>query len=129
MRLFTAELSINITNIRFCCELKNCNWQKLLQYSQRRSENQFPKCSALWKLVTAKHFKLLSQKAQDFFSKFDQIRSFVWIWSHLLKKSLMENFIFWAVALSKILFRILTHLIHAFSENNLFQFTFCCKVV
>ena len=31
---------------------------------------------------------------KDFFSKFDQIRSFLRIWSHLLKKSLMENFIF-----------------------------------
>ena len=28
---------------------------------------------------------------KDFFSKSDQIRSFLWIWSHLLKKSLMEN--------------------------------------
>ena len=27
---------------------------------------------------------------KDFFSKCDQIRSFLWIWSHLLKKSLME---------------------------------------
>ena len=34
---------------------------------------------------------------QDFFSKCDQIFSFLWIWSHLLKKSLMENFIFCAV--------------------------------
>ena len=33
---------------------------------------------------------------KNFFSKYDQIRSFLWIWSHLLKKSLMENFIFWA---------------------------------
>ena len=31
---------------------------------------------------------------KDFFSKYDQIPSFLWIWSHLLKKSLMENFIF-----------------------------------
>ena len=30
---------------------------------------------------------------KDFFSKCDQIRSFLQIWSHLLKKSLMENFI------------------------------------
>ena len=30
----------------------------------------------------------------NFFSKCDQIRSFLWIWSLLLKKSLMENFIF-----------------------------------
>ena len=34
---------------------------------------------------------------KDFFSKCDQIRSFLWIWSHLLKKSLMENFNFRAV--------------------------------
>ena len=30
---------------------------------------------------------------KDFFSKCDQIRSFLRIWSHLLKKSLIENFI------------------------------------
>ena len=34
---------------------------------------------------------------KDFFSKCDQIRSFLWIWSHLLKKSLMGNFIFYAM--------------------------------
>ena len=31
------------------------------------------------------------------FSKCDQIRSFLQIWSHLLKKSLMKNFIFCAM--------------------------------
>ena len=34
---------------------------------------------------------------KDFFSKCDQIRSFLQIWSHLLKKSLIENFIFCAL--------------------------------
>ena len=38
---------------------------------------------------------------KDFFSKCDQIRSFfrssLRIWSHLLEKSLMKNFIFCAV--------------------------------
>ena len=34
---------------------------------------------------------------KDFFSKCDQIRSFLRIWSQLLKKSLMENFIFCAM--------------------------------
>ena len=34
---------------------------------------------------------------KDLFSKCDQIRSFLRIWSHLLKKSLMENFNFCAV--------------------------------
>ena len=35
----------------------------------------------------------------DFFSKYDQIRSFLRIWSHSLKKSVMENFVFCAVIL------------------------------
>ena len=35
---------------------------------------------------------------KDFFSKCDQIRSFLGIWSYLLKKSLMENLIFCAVS-------------------------------
>ena len=34
---------------------------------------------------------------KDFFSKFDQIRSFLWIWSYFLKKSFIENFIFCTV--------------------------------
>ena len=34
---------------------------------------------------------------KGFFSKCDQIRKKLRIWSHLLKKSLMENFIFCAV--------------------------------
>ena len=34
---------------------------------------------------------------KDFFSKCDQIRSFLRIWSHLLKKFLMENLIFCAM--------------------------------
>ena len=34
---------------------------------------------------------------KDFSSKCDQIPSFLWIWSHLLKKFLIENFIFGAV--------------------------------
>ena len=36
---------------------------------------------------------------KDFFSKCDKIHSFLQIWSHLLKKSLMENFIFCVVTL------------------------------
>ena len=34
---------------------------------------------------------------KDFFSKCDQIRSFMRIWSHLLKESLMENSTFCVV--------------------------------
>ena len=37
-------------------------------------------------------------KNKVFFSKWDQIHGFLWIWSHLLEKSLKENFIFCAVS-------------------------------
>ena len=40
---------------------------------------------------------------KDFFNKCDQISSFLRIWSHLLKKSSMENFIFWVVFFFSIL--------------------------
>ena len=38
---------------------------------------------------------------KDFSSKCDQIRSFLRIWAHLLKESLMESFIFCAVSSNK----------------------------
>ena len=46
-------------------------------------------------LLTAQKMKF---SIKDFFSKCDQIRSLLRIWSLLLKKSLMEYFIFCAVA-------------------------------
>ena len=39
---------------------------------------------------------------REFFSKCDQIRRKLRIWSHLLKKSLMESFIFCVVSISRI---------------------------
>ena len=39
----------------------------------------------------------MKPSVKDFFSRCDQIRSFLRIWSHLLKKSLVGNFIFCAV--------------------------------
>ena len=45
---------------------------------------------------------------KDIFSKCDQIRSFLRIWSHLLKKSLMKNFIFCAVSVETKCFLFLT---------------------
>ena len=54
---------------------------------------EFTKITFFWYLT---HF--IAQKikffVKDFFSKCDQIRSFLQIWSHLAKKSLIENFIF-----------------------------------
>ena len=52
------------------------------------SESQF---------YTAQKMKI---SIKDFFSKCDQIRRKLQIWSHLLKKSIMENFNFCAVLVS-----------------------------
>ena len=46
------------------------------------------------RVLTAQKLKF---SIKDFFSKCDKIRRKMRIWSHLLKKSLMENFIFCAV--------------------------------
>ena len=57
-------------------------------------------CS-IWTSPKHGHYVITSQKMKfsikEFFSKFDQIRRKLLIWSHLLKKPLMENFIFCAV--------------------------------
>ena len=55
---------------------------------------------------TCSHCTKKKSSIKDFFSKCDQIRSFLRIWSHLLKKSLMENFIFWAVSVKKVFLEI-----------------------
>ena len=47
-----------------------------------------------YKTNTAQKMKF---SIKDFFSKCDQTRKKLQIWSHLLKKSLMENFTFCAV--------------------------------
>ena len=52
---------------------------------------------------------------KDFFSKCDQICSFLWIWSHLLKKSLMVNFIFCAVTYKKVFCDFLLTFFHYIS--------------
>ena len=56
-------------------------------------------CSEIQKIYTAQKMKF---SITDFSSKCDQILSFLRIWSHLLKKFLMENFIFCAVIYARL---------------------------
>ena len=57
----------------------------------------------------------------DFFSKCDRIRSFLRIWSHLLKKSLMENFIFCTVLFIKdLVFFIQNSILSIYADGNHF---------
>ena len=50
-------------------------------------------------LFTAQKMKFF---IKNLFSKCDEICNFLRIWPHLLKKSLMENFIFCAVILASV---------------------------
>ena len=54
---------------------------------------------------------------KDFSSKCDQIRRKLRIWSNLLKKSLMENFIFCAVSLRSLTFRLVLYSIKLQAED------------
>ena len=55
--------------------------------------------SLFLRLYTAQKMKL---SVKDCLSKSEQIRIFLRIWSHLLKKSLMENFIFCIVIILRL---------------------------
>ena len=61
-------------------------------------------CFIVFKLyrVTARKMKF---SIKEFFSKCDQIRRMLRIWSHLLKNSLMENLIFCAVRANNSFFK------------------------
>ena len=61
--------------------------QNIFELSERKVESKNP--CLIYNTAQKMKFSI-----NDFFSKCDQIRRKPWIWSHLLKKSLMENFLF-----------------------------------
>ena len=61
-----------------------------MKFKFRRVTDTFPlKFTILLGTITAQKLKFA---IKDFFSKCDQIRRNLWIWSHLMKKLLMESF-------------------------------------
>ena len=98
-QLFQIRHRVLNTN---CDDERTQEWQysynnKYGNLKQMKSvQNYYIKKNA-WMLspsITAQKMKF---SIKDFYSKCDQIRRKLRIWSHLLKKSLMENFIFCAV--------------------------------
>ena len=71
---------------RKCCRIYLCTFFKLI-YGDHCAMN-------LDKFHTPQKMKFA---IKDFFSKCDQIHSFLRVWLHLLNTSFMENFIFCAV--------------------------------
>ena len=86
--LFLIKLHVNFL-IKFTPFFSDCLLWLLLKHKKMRK-------------ITIKdydHYHCTKMKfsIKDFFSKCDQIRTFLRIWSHLLNKSLMQIFIFCAV--------------------------------
>ena len=71
-------------------------YQKMLICSKTIS--YFPKFFNNFMLIARSTAQKVQFFIKDFFSRCDQIRRKLRIWSHLLKKSLMQNFIFCAMA-------------------------------
>ena len=85
----------------------------------------------LFKNASSRMQSHLAQKMKfsikDFFSKYDQIRSFLRIWSHFLKKSLMENLILCAVLISST--QAPTHVTFICSNSAIKKLEKCVKYV
>ena len=62
------------------------------------------KCEHLSNCIRGYITKKMKFSFKDFI-RYDQTRTKLWIWSHLLKKSFMENFLFCAVLLTIILYK------------------------
>ena len=72
----------------------NCVEQRTLWLAVEQGDRNYCRISSRY--CTKKKFFI-----KDFFSKCDQIHRKLWIWSHLLEISLMENFIFCAVTVTQ----------------------------
>ena len=79
----------------YSCEVCNYFWSK----QDVRNNTRLPFLGLQYLNLSQTSFSAQKMKfsIQDFFSKCDQIRGFLRIWSHLLKKLLLENFILCAV--------------------------------
>ena len=106
-----CKLLLNSRQYKFCASLlqkPNILLRSTKISCTQTSVSQYSKKERIESLYFPKEWYITAQKMKfsikDFFSKCDQIRSFLRILSHLLKKSLMENFIF-CVQIAKAYFR------------------------
>ena len=104
---------------------KNYIWNKVLKDGIQNYLKVFKMISQILFSPTAQKMKL---SIKDFFSKCDQIRSFLWIWSDLLKKSFIENFIFlcsvhsWVFPADNYMFKVN-------ARNSRTRYQLCLKLI
>ena len=102
---WSTQYNLNFDNESSGCSLlcssldwKPWNFKNVVTQSCGITFSIFPKLSVplvwKWAFITAQKMKF---SIKDFSRKYDQTRSFVQIWSHFTKKSLMKNFIFCAL--------------------------------
>ena len=89
-------MSMSLVSFLYRSDLQFVNWFVLSSSSSKNLSAKLflsglHSCSFNPYQILRKKMKF---SIRDFFSKCDQIRRRLRIWSHLLKKSLMENFIF-----------------------------------
>ena len=78
----------------YCTKMRYCHVQLWFR-------EECYKFYAIW-IITAFAAQKMKFSIKDFFSKCHHIRRKLRIWSHLLKKTLMENFIFCPLSGSKL---------------------------
>ena len=89
-------VTVQLPILQVCTVRKLINCHQLLLYSSLKPFYCWLSLFISQIIITTLH-KKSSFPLRIFFSKCNQIRSFLRIWLHLLKKSLIENFIFCAV--------------------------------
>ena len=94
---YTNKVYMTCFHVLFVGILKNIYYGRVHIYLKKLTGSSIFKFSEKdTGICTAQKMKF---SMKDFFSKCDQIHSFLRIWPHLLKKTLMEDFIFWWVFL------------------------------
>ena len=107
-KLAHCRLKSDLNNLNIKFKLESLNSIKISEVTKVKNGRLEIHSGFMVQIIyTARKMKV---SIKDFSSKCDQIRSFQRIWSHLLKKSLLENFIFCAVLREKTYFTSSTNI-------------------
>ena len=89
-----VSIHLSMLNEAYLCSIWNMVWSGVMRATKSLQKVCVYSNQMSVKITTVQKTKF---SIRDFFSKCDQIRSFLRIWSHLLKKSYIKNFIFCAM--------------------------------